>query len=214
MVELGERYGQLVVFEEGEPLEKIYDGKISRARRWRCRCDCGNETLSWQSELKRGRTVSCGHGRKAALLASVKTHGQSHSPEGRSSEYSTWSNMLSRCNNNKTDFFKDYGGRGISVCERWHRFENFFADMGVKPTRNHTIERDDVNGNYELGNCRWEPKNRQARNRRNTIWVTVDSQKLCLAEASRVLGINYATVRHRVKRGMTPCQALGINDGH
>jgi hypothetical protein len=205
LVEIGDRYGELVVLRRGEPS----NGGFAR---WHCKCDCGGATLSWQSELRRGKTTSCGHGRRASLIASRTSHG--HGGYKHTPEYASWSNMWTRCTNPKVDAYKNYGARGITICARWKRFENFFADMGPKPSIDHTIERRDVNRGYCSENCYWTPKGRQSRNRRNNIRVKISGEEMCLAEAARVVGIKYGTVRGRIRNGQDAYKALGIHNGH
>lgn len=123
----------------------------------------------------------------------AKTHGMSGT-----SIHETWKRMLSRCNNPNAGAYSDYGGRGIAVCERWMTFENFFADMGECPL-GHSIERIDNERGYSPDNCCWLPLEKQARNRRGNIYVNVDGDRLCVAEAARRLGIHHQTLRDRVK---------------
>jgi hypothetical protein len=118
--------------------------------------------------------------------------------------------MKRRCSAKDDPQFKDYGGRGITVCARWLSYPNFLADMGRKPTSQHTIERNDTNGNYEPGNCRWATKTEQNRNQRKTIFVEFNGERLCLAEAARRAGISVITVQGRVRRGWSFKEALGL----
>lgn len=129
----------------------------------------------------------------------------------RSRTYSSWGSMKGRCFNQSDAKYKNYGGRGITVCERWMNFENFLADMGAAPA-DHTIERRDVNGNYEPGNCIWLPKAIQAQNKTTSVLVDVHGTRMCLAEACRHMGMNYRTVLSRINiLGQTPEQALRLS---
>lgn len=131
--------------------------------------------------------------------------------EARTSEYHTWTSMRQRCRNPRNQAFKHYGGRGILVCKRWDSFDNFIADMGPKPSPEHTIEREDVNGNYEPPNCVWLHKTRQARNKTTTRLVIYGSRKMPLVEALELSGLSKDTVLHRVSLGMTYEQALACS---
>jgi len=116
-------------------------------------------------------------------------------------EYRVWGDMRSRCANPRTNHWKNYGGRGITVCERWCRFENFYADMGPRPSAAHTIERKDNDKGYEPDNCKWATRTTQVRNRRNTVRLTAHGKTLPLIEWARLLGIRYKTLYARYKHG-------------
>ncbi len=126
---------------------------------WECICECGNTIPVPSRCLVHGETKSCGCHRKEF----AKTHGMCYTPE-----YRAWQGMKRRCYNPRTESYADYGGRGITVCDRWRNdFKAFFADMGLRPSPEHSVDREKVNGNYEAGNCRWATWEEQANNRRN-----------------------------------------------
>lgn len=130
-------------------------------------------------------------------------------PRGaRTPEYYAWTSMRQRCKNPQNCNFKHYGARGISVCARWDSFDNFISDMGSRPDKYHSLERVDVNGNYEPENCVWLPNRLQARNKTNTRLVRHQGVLMPLVEACEKSGISKDTILHRVARGLSYEEAL------
>lgn len=115
--------------------------------------------------------------------------------------YRIWNGMVQRCTNSGLERYRYYGGRGITVCDRWRKFENFFADMGDPPD-GFSIERRDNDGNYELSNCYWLPLEKQTQNRRGNVYVDIDGESVCVAEAARRLGVKEATIHYRLKNAL------------
>lgn len=129
---------------------------------WLCKCECGNELVSNGAHLKKGHSKSCGCLQKETIKYLATTHGKCKSPE-----YRAFKNMLLRCYDEKSKGYENYGMRGIAVADIWrYDFSQFYQDMGPKPSPQHSIERMDVDGNYEPGNCKWATNVEQSRNRR------------------------------------------------
>lgn len=200
----GRRYGNLVALE--------FSGRDRwRAALWRFRCDCGNDSyVARIDQVQRGVIQACGCKRQEWLHSQEQRgvkHG--HTAGGkRTSEYVSWRGMLDRCHRPTTVNYVRYGGRGIKVCEQWLQFEHFLADMGKKPSRFHTVDRIDNDGNYEPGNCRWQHPRQQNRNRVNNRHVVYLGQQMTLAEACELQGINRNVVDSRLRRGWTPERAV------
>ena len=122
----------------------------------------------------------------------ARTHGLCKTPE-----YSSWSEMRKRCNNTNNKWFPYYGGRGVSICIQWGTFLQFLADMGRKPSRSHSLDRIDVNGNYSPENCRWATPKVQARNTRACEFLTLNGVTKNIADWAEEYGINYRTIKSR-----------------
>lgn len=157
----GQRFGRLIAMIA---LERVSARRNQRERtRWRCRCGCGRHTTVEISNLRGGQVQSCG------CLCSSGTYRHGAARRGEPlPEYVVWLGMRQRCSNPKHVDYKNYGGRGIVVCRRWNRFENFLADMGRRPV-GHSIERVDVNGNYTPADCKWIPTREQSKNKRSLL---------------------------------------------
>lgn len=154
----GKKFNRLTVIE--------YSHKKGNKKYYLCDCSCGNRVYVRQDKIKSGHTKSCGCLMKetsSMIGKNSKTHGKTKSPE-----YIVWGSMKARCFNTNEESYKNYGGRGITVCDRWkNSFENFLNDMGERPTNQHQIDRIDNDGNYEPKNCKWVTVSENSVNRRN-----------------------------------------------
>lgn len=195
---IGRRFDRLVVLKR----EGVTANRLAA---YVCQCDCGNTKVIDGGSLRLGRTRSCGClvkecGPRVAIQNT--THGMRYTKT-----YKSWCNMIQRCANPNLPKYSIYGGRGITVCERWRTFENFFADMGSRPTGG-SIERMDTNGNYELGNCKWIPMAEQALNRRNNLKITHNGETRNLCEWAKIVGLDEDTLGMRLLRGWSVERAL------
>lgn len=174
------------------------------------RCDCGKEFQLLRSSLN-GNTKSCGCQRKRLIGEAFRLHGHC-SENKRSKIYSAWINMMVRCYRTTHKHYPSYGGRGISVSEEWHEFENFLRDMKEPPTEEHSLDRIDNNKGYAIGNCRWATKREQQNNRRTNVVLTLIDQKDTMTNWCRRLGLKLHIVRYRIKKGWSHEKALLIPD--
>lgn len=191
-IEVGTRFGSWVV------LGKAGAGKML------CRCDCGAEKPVNSFSLKHGESKSCGHPSEPSPHAVAKrermgpprprkTHGLSDS-----SEYRTWVHLIRRCTDPKDPAYSRYGGRGIAVSPRWSTsFAAFYADMGPRPSKRHTLDRLDNDGDYAPGNCEWRLWEDQNRNRRNTVFVETDMGPVPFAQLVAEAGADYCNAHRR-----------------
>jgi hypothetical protein len=177
--------------------------------RWLCRCECGGETVTRSTALKSGWTRSCGCYRMDQVVKHM---------DSNSSEYRTWDAMKRRCFNPETKHFEHYGGRGITVCDRWREsYANFLSDMGRRPSPKHSLDRIDNDGNYELSNCRWTLQVIQIRNRSNAVRYDLDGKLYSAAELAEKFNMNFGTLRSRLRKGWpvnrAVSEAIGISTG-
>lgn len=171
-----------------------------------CHCECGTERMVAKYSLETGQSKSCGCLRRELLPTHKVTHG--HGRKGKQSgTYKSWSEMLARCRNPKSRIYSYYGGRGISVCDRWIKFENFLADMGGRPVGK-SLDRIDVDGNYEPENCRWATATEQARNTRSNHRILCDGRMMTVAEAAEIKGLRKRMVYLRLSAGWSVERAL------
>ena len=175
-----------------------------------CVCDCGNHTICRKDTLQSGFTKSCGCLLTESAI-SASSFRKKHNESGKTTEYTTYACMKNRCLCESSIWYPYYGGRGIKICDRWlgeSGFQNFLADMGRKPTIKHTLDRIDNNGNYCPDNCRWSTRQKQQRNRRNTLYIDYKGDRRCLAEWAEVLGVPYHWLYRRVRDGWTMEQCV------
>ncbi len=198
-------------FDMLTPLEIV--GHYNRKMLWRCRCDCGQHVDVPASAIRSGSRTSCGckkrlpRGPRSPEFAermriASATHGMSGTPAWHS-----WQAMRSRCLNPTDKDYRNYGARGITVCDIWSDFSVFLRDMGERPAGT-TIDRIDVNGNYEPGNCRWATPAQQGRNTRVNVQVTFNGKTQCVAEWAEEVGLERKTLEYRIRIGWTPERAL------
>lgn len=195
---IGQQFGRLTVVTRRD--KNAADGGAV----WVCLCECGNFSAVYTGHLRNGHTTSCGCVRDE-LVASVNlTHGLSHTPE-----YKIWRAMLQRCHDPSCNEYSNYGGRGILVGDRWRdSFENFYADMGPRPSAEYSIDRENNNDGYHPNNCRWATPEEQHNNKRTNIFHDVDGQRKTVAQLSREHNIPETTLRRRISKGMNAEEAL------
>lgn len=193
----GKKFGRLTVLS--------FNPQVNGVRAtWNCKCDCGKESKVCGNNLRIGMTKSCGCIWLEEVAGSNRSHGKINTPE-----YKAWGGMKARCYNENIKNFGDYGGRGIVVCDRWlNSFENFYKDMGDRPTPKHSIDRIENDRGYSKENCRWATRKEQCENRRSNIFIEKDGIRLTVSQWAVKLNIEAATIHARVKRGISVEQQL------
>ncbi len=179
-------------------------GTINGKVRWRALCDCGQTTVVIASSFRKDMVKSCGCWQRERNATQAYIDGRSSLPE-----YAVWLDMRRRCNNENKPAFRNYGARGITVCERWKEFPNFLQDMGSRPAPHYTLERNDNDKGYDPSNCCWIPRGEQNRNKRNNVRVTVLGRSMLLIDAETLLRVNRGSIHYRINnRGETHQQAV------
>ena len=189
---IGKRFGQLVVL--------AYSNKDGTKHKWLCQCDCGNKKLINGGNFRNGKTVSCG----CVRLQKTSTHKMS-----RTKIYKRWHYMLERCNDPNSIRYPSYGGRGIKVCERWLKFENFYQDMGDPPDGK-SLNRINNDGDYCPENCEWATPKEQQRNTRLNVNLTLNGKTQCISAWAKELGVNNRTLSGRIESGWSDEEALTL----
>lgn len=199
-VVVGSRYGRWVVRSASDPM--FYGGYPHS--RWQCACDCGTIKIVKENSLKNGKSTSCGCLTIERTKDVHTKHGRSRSPE-----YRIWTAMIQRCHNPRNSRFKDYGGRGIIVCQEWREsFDAFFEHMGMKPSSRHSIDRIKNDKPYGPRNCKWSLPHTQMTNRRNSFYVDVEGQQIALSDLAQSHHIPANTLRGRLVKGWPLDRAL------
>jgi hypothetical protein len=172
-----------------------FSRKIKNRSFWRCKCSCGNEKDINIYSLLNGNAKSCGCLRRETMVKNRQkpTHGKA-----RTKTYRGWLAMLMRCNNPNSTHYHNYGGRGITICDKWLKFEGFYEDMGEKPFKEATLDRIDNNGNYCKENCRWATRKQQCRNKRSNRIIEFNGKSQCLQDWADELGINKHILKERL----------------
>lgn len=194
----GKTFHRWTVLGEGR---KTADGKD---RYWRVRCLCGSIKSVAGGSLRSGNSMSCGCLMRERTSAATKTHGMSGSPEHRA-----WCAMKTRCYNSNEPTWRRYGARGIKVCRRWLRsFDNFYADMGPRPTVRHSVDRINNDGHYTPRNCRWATPEQQNLNTITAQPLTYNGVTMSTSAWARAIGMGQQCLTRRIRRGMSVHRAL------
>lgn len=160
-------------------------------------CDCGTEKILYHKSVRLGQSKSCGCLRDELASIHQRRHGHTFK-HGCSPEYRAWSEMKKRCLNRNLKSYARYGGRGIKVCKRWMRFENFLTDLGLRPSQKHSLNRADNNGNYTPKNCLWSTAQEQVRNRSITIFIKYKGKKMTLMDLADKSGLSWSLLYQRI----------------
>lgn len=172
-------------------------------RRWKCQCDCGSSTTAVSYDLRTGHSKSCG-----CLRYEPVKHGHTSRRKGKSPTYRSWQSMIGRCLNPSDAAHAHYQSRGITVCKRWRRFENFLTDMGVRPV-NTTLDRENNDKGYYPGNVRWATKRIQGNNRITNLHFIYCGKKYTLADLARETGVSKDILRARLCKSNFPWTVEG-----
>ena len=183
IIKKGDKYNYLTAIK--------FSHKIKTSQCWFFKCDCGNEKVFFVNSVKQGNSKSCG----CLKIEKATIHGM----EGTKT-YKSWNAMKTRCLNKNDKGYKNYGGRGITICPEWMKFENFYKDMGERP-KDRSIDRIDNDGNYNKENCHWATRTEQQNNKRNNRFLTYQGKTQNIKQWSEELNIKAKTIGTRIHRG-------------
>ncbi len=186
---------------------KTYANQKKRASFYLCVCDCGTKQRVLDRTLRYSYSKSCGCLSAEMAADRLKKQNTIHGMTG-SPEFHAWQAMRFRCENKKYSLFHRYGGRGIKVCKRWEKFENFYKDMGPRPKNKQSLDRINSDGNYEPGNCRWANWREQQNNRKNNRMLSYNGKTQTMAQWSKEVGIGARTIWYRLSKGYSIKDAL------
>lgn len=165
--------------------------------KWKCVCLCGKIVIARSPDLRSGNTKSCGCYKIDGIVSRSLKHGHAN----KTAEYRAWCHMKTRCYTETVERYPKYGGRGIVVCDRWiNSFENFFADMGYRPSPLHSLDRIEVNGNYDPLNCRWATRAEQSRNTTKNRWLEISGERKILTDWAIELKTNASILWRMIKK--------------
>ena len=162
---------------------------------WLCRCKCGAENEVKGQHLRTARSTGCGCSADKRFAKRNTKHGKVDTPE-----YGVWSGMRARCSDPNRKAYKNYGGRGITVCERWSDFAAFYADMGPRPSKDHSIDRIDNDQGYSPDNCRWATRAEQNRNHRRNRYLELNGERKTVTDWALRLGITQQAMQDRLNK--------------
>lgn len=185
----GLRFGWIVVLR-----------RVDSKGYWECICDCGRTSITTSGSLRKGSTKSCGCQQRVAAANTASAHRRTHGMNG-TPIYKIWVHMKQRCSNPNAANYPRYGGRGITVCERWLKFENFLSDMGERPSSEHSLDRIKIDGNYEPSNCRWATWFEQNNNHSKNNILELNGERLTTAQWARKFNVNYNTLKSHLWAG-------------
>ena len=162
---------------------------------YKCKCECGNIKVVGSRYLTDGRTVSCG----------CKRGNGTH----KGLTYKSWIAAKQRCTNPHNHNYKNYGGRGIKMCDKWlNSYDKFLNDMGERPSKEYTLDRIDVNGNYEPSNCKWSTHIEQSNNRRCCHYIEINNDKVTVTEFARMYNLNLSNTNYELRKGLSPDEII------
>jgi hypothetical protein len=202
----GQQFERWTVVNEGQ--RRYRPSRTRGVRTWNCVCECGTTANIEQPSLTSGNSRSCGCLERELTIQRNYKHGCAKR-KAVIPEYDIWCGIIKRTENPNAVSYPNYGGRGIKMSPQWRNsFEQFYADMGKRPTPEHELERRNNNGPYAKDNCRWATHTEQAHNKRNNRWITFNGETLCWSDWGRRLGTSAGTIQGRIKLGWSVEQAV------